>query len=151
MATERLTMRKIREILRHKWVLGRSHRDVAASLSVSVGAVSAAEQRARRAGLDWATVESLSDDAVELRLHGAIAIDRHRSLPDAATLHTELKRQGVTLQLLHHEYRERHPDGYGYTQFCDHYRRWCQDRRLSMRQLHHAGEKLFVDYAGKKP
>jgi len=50
MATERLSMRKIREILRHKGVLGRSHRDVAASLSVSVGAVSAAEQRARRAG-----------------------------------------------------------------------------------------------------
>ena len=151
MATERLTMRKIREILRHKWVLGRSHRDVATSLSVSVGAVSAAEQRARRAGLDWTSVENLSDEALELKLHGAVAIDRHRSLPDPATLHTELKRQGVTLQLLHHEYRERHPGGYGYTQFCDHYRRWCQDRRLSMRQLHHGGEKLFVDYAGKKP
>ena len=151
MATERLTMRKIREILRHKWALGRSHRDVAASLAVSVGAVSAAEQRARRAGLDWGTVESLSDEALEIRLYGALPSDRHRSLPDPATLHTELKRQGVTLQLLHHEYRERHPDGYGYTQFCDRYRRWCQDRRLSMRQIHHAGEKLFVDYAGKKP
>ncbi len=151
MATERLSMRKIREILRHKWVLGRSHRDVAASLSVSVGAVSAAEQRARRAGLDWASVESLSDEALEIRLHGAVTIDRHRALPDPATLHTELKRQGVTLQLLHHEYREQQPEGYGYTQFCDHYRRWCQDRRLSMRQIHHAGEKLFVDYAGKKP
>ncbi len=151
MATERLTMRKIREILRHKWALGRSHRDVAASLSVSVGAVSAAEQRARRAGLDWGTVENLSDEALEIRLYGALPSDRHRSLPDPATLHTELKRKGVTLQLLHHEYRERHPDGYGYTQFCDHYGRWCRDRRLSMRQIHHAGEKLFVDYAGKKP
>jgi transposase len=95
---------------------------VAASLSVSVGAVSAAEQRARRADLDWATVESLSDAALEIRLYGAAASDRHRSLPDPATLHTELKRQGVTLQLLHHEYREQHPGGYGYTQFCDHYR-----------------------------
>ena len=151
MATERLTMRKIREILRHKWALGRSHRDVATSLSVSIGAISAAEQRARRAELDWTTVESLSDEALELRLYGVVTSDRHRSLPDPATLHTELKRQGVTLQLLHHEYRERHPDGYGYTQFCDHYRRWCQERRLSMRQLHRAGEKLFVDYAGKKP
>ena len=151
MASERLTMRKIREILRHKWALGRSHRDVAASLSVSVGAVSGAEQRARRAGLDWGTVESLSDEALELRLYGALPSDRHRSLPDPATLHTELKRKGVTLQLLHHEYREQHPAGYGYTQFCDHYGRWCRDRRLSMRQIHHAGEKLFVDYAGKKP
>ncbi len=151
MATERLTMRKIREILRHKWALGRSHRDVAASLSVSIGAVSAAEQRARRAGLDWGTVEGLSDEALELAFYGVLASDRHRSLPDPATLHAELKRKGVTLQLLHLEYRERHADGYGYTQFCDHYRRWCQDRRLSMRQVHHAGEKLFVDYAGKKP
>ncbi len=151
MATERLSMRKLREILRHKWALGRSHRDVAASLGVSVGAVSAAEQRGRCAELDWATVESLTDEALELRLYGTPATDRPRSLPDPATLHTELKRQGVTLQLLHHEYREQHPGGYGYTQFCDHYRRWCQDRRLSMRQIHHAGEKLFVDYAGKKP
>jgi transposase len=151
MATERLSMRKLREILRHKWALGRSHRDVAASLSVSVGAVSAAERRARQADLDWATVESLSDEALEIRLYGATASDRHRSLPDPATLHTELKRPGVTLQLLHHEYREQHPSGYGYTQFCDHYRRWCLDRRLSMRQLHRAGEKLFVDYAGKHP
>ena len=106
MATERLSMRKIREILRHKWALGRSHRDVAVSLSVSVGAVSAAEQRARHAGLDWGTVESLSDDALELRLYGVLPNDRRQSLPDPATLHTELKRQGVTLQLLHHEYRE---------------------------------------------
>ena len=151
MATERLTMRKIREILRHKWALGRSHRDVAASLGVSVGAVSAAEQRARRVGLDWTTVESLTDEALELRLYGGVTRERHRALPEPAALHTELKRQGVTLQLLHHEYRENHPDGYGYTQFCDHYRRWCLDRRLSMRQIHHAGEKLFVDYAGKKP
>ena len=151
MATERLTMRKIREILRHKWAVGRSHRDVAASLGVSVGAVSAAEQRARRVGLDWTTVESLTDEALELRLYGGVTRERHRALPEPAALHTELKRQGVTLQLLHHEYRENHPDGYGYTQFCDHYRRWCLDRRLSMRQIHHAGEKLFVDYAGKKP
>src|SRR2546427_10636305 len=103
MATERLSMRKIREILRHKWALGRSHRDVAASLSVSVGAVSAAEQRARQAGLDWTRVESLSDEALEIRVYGAVVSERHRSLPDPAALHTELKRQGVTLQLLHHE------------------------------------------------
>ena len=73
MTTERLSMRTIREILRHKWVLGRSHREVAASLGVSVGAVSAAEQRAREAGLDWATVETLNDAALEARLYGAAA------------------------------------------------------------------------------
>jgi transposase len=144
-------MRKIREVLRHKWALGRCHRDVAASLGVSLGAISAAEQRARDAGLDWFTVEQLDDDALELRLYGAAASERRRPLPDAALLYTELKRPGVTLQLLHHEYLAQHPDGYRYTQFCEHYKRWAQDRRLSMRQIHRAGEKLFVDYSGKKP
>jgi transposase len=151
MATERLSMRKIREILRHKWALGLSHRDVAASLGVSIGAVSQAEARARDAGLDWLTVEQLDDDALELRLYGIAAGERRRPLPDPVVLHTELKRPGVTLQLLHHEYLAEHPDGYRYTQFCEHYKRWAQDRRLSMRQIHRAGEKLFVDYSGKKP
>ena len=151
MATERLSMRKIREILRHKWAVGCSHREVATSLGVSVGAVSAAEQRAREAGLDWTSVEALDDEALQARLYGNSAAQRRRPLPDPVWIHTERKKPGVTLELLHHEYLERHPDGYAYTQFCEHYRRWCQDRRLSMRQVHRAGEKLFVDYAGQKP
>ena len=151
MPTERLSMRKIREILRHKWAEGRSHREVATSLGVSVGAVSAAEQRARAAGLDWPAIEALPDDALETRLYGTTVARRRRPLPDPVYLHTERKKPGVTLELLHLEYLERHPDGYAYTQFCEHYRRWCQDRRLSMRQVHRAGEKLFVDYSGKKP
>ena len=97
MATERLSMRKIREILRHKWAVGRSHREVAASLGVSVGAVSAAEQRARDAGLDWATVEALDDEALEARLYGATVAERQRPLPDPAWIHTERKKPGVTL------------------------------------------------------
>ena len=151
MATERLSMRKIREILRYKWSLGRSHREVAASLGISVGAVSKVEQRARKAGLDWPTAEALGDEALEVRLYGDSTSQRKRPLPDPVWIHTERKRPGVTLELLHMEYRERHPDGYGYTQFCEHYRQWCADRRLSMAQVHRAGEKLFVDYAGKKP
>ena len=59
----------------------------------------------------------------------------------------ELKKPGVTLQLLHVEYRERHPDGYGYTQFCEPYRRWKRTQRVVMRQVHRAGEKLFTDFA----
>jgi transposase len=151
MATERLSMRKIREILRYKWSLGRSHREVASSLGISVGAVSGIEQRARKAGLDWPTVEALGDEALEVRLYGDRAVERQRPLPDPVWIHTERKRPGVTLELLHLEYRERYADGYGYTQFCEHYRQWCADRRLSMRQVHRAGEKLFVDYAGQKP
>src|SRR3989442_8474023 len=74
-----------------------------------------------------------------------------RPQPDCAYLHAERRKRGVTLALLHLEYRERHPDGYGYTQFCDVYRRWLARRALPMRQVHYAGEKLFVDYAGQHP
>ncbi|MCC7380975.1 MAG: IS21 family transposase [Deltaproteobacteria bacterium] len=57
----------------------------------------------------------------------------------------------MTLELLHLEYLEQHPSGYRYTQFCEHYRAWLKKQRLTMRQVHVAGEKLFVDYSGKKP
>ena len=151
MAGARLSMHKTREILRQKWQLGRSHREVSRSLGVSVGLVSTTLQRAEAAKLEsWAAVGALSDGELEARLYGpARAVERPR--PDPVWIHTERQRQGVTLELLHHEYLAAHPDGYRYTQFCEHYRRWCRKRRLSMRQVHRAGEKLFVDYAGHKP
>jgi len=151
MATERLSMRKTRELLRLKWVLGRSHREIHRAAGVGVATVSETATRASAAGLDWAAVEKLSDDELEARLYPKVPTGTARPLPDPVYLHTELRRAGVTLRLLHVEYLEQHPDGYGYTQFCEHYREWCDRRRLSMRQVHRAGEKLFVDYAGKKP
>jgi transposase len=152
MATERLSMRKTREILRLKWVLGKSHRDTARSLGVSAGAVAGAVGRAGHAGLCWAQIEALSDDELEARLYGAPGpASRQRSMPDLAQIHIELRKPGVTLELLHIEYLQKHPDGYRYTRFCELYREWCKRRRLSMRQVHRAGEKLFVDYSGKKP
>ncbi len=71
--------------------------------------------------------------------------------PDGAWIHAERRKPGVTLELLHLEYLERNPDGYRYTQFCELYRRWLARRGLSMHKVHHAGEKMFVDYAGQKP
>ena len=151
MAGSRLSMRKTREILRQKWALGRTHREVARSLGVSVGAISGAVGRAEAGGLDWAQVAGLSEAELEARLYATPAADPARPLPDCAWVHTERQRQGVTLALLHVEYREQHPGGYGYTQFCEHYRRWCKKHRVTMRQVHRAGEKMFVDYAGKRP
>jgi transposase len=152
MAPERLSMRQIREILRQKWLLGCSHRQVAQSLHVGLGTVSGVLQRAQGAGLDWAQVEALSEEALATRLYGARDVaGGARPLPDFAWLHAERRRPGVTLALLHLEYLQQYPTGYGYTQFCDRYRRWLARRGLSMRQVHRAGEKLFVDYAGKKP
>jgi transposase len=153
MATERLSMRQIRDILRQKWALGLSHRAVAGSLRVGLGTISSVVSRAQAAGLDWALVQTLTDEGLEGRLYGRpeAAGQRQRPAPDCAWLHAERRRPGVTLELLHLEYLERYPDGYRYTRFCDLYRAWLERRRLSMRQVHRAGEKCFVDYAGHKP
>jgi transposase len=151
MAGPRLSMRKTREILRQKWALGRSHREVARSLGVSMGAISGALRRAEQAGLDWPVVVGLSEAELEARLYRTAAPSPERPAPDCRWIHTERQKNGVTLALLHVEYRERHPEGYGYTQFCEHYRRWCQKHRVTMRQVHRAGEKMFTDYAGKRP
>jgi transposase len=74
-----------------------------------------------------------------------------RAEPDAAWIHQELKKVGVTLELLHLEYLQEHPEGYKYTAFCERYRRWRKARSLVLRQEHRAGEKLFVDFSGKRP
>jgi transposase len=99
--------------------------------------------------LSWAEVEPMSDDEVERRLFPrAQAPAPTRPTPQWAEVHSELKRKGVTLQLLWEEYTEDHPEGYRYSQFCELYRRWRGTVDLSMRQVHRAGEKCFVDYAG---
>ncbi len=152
MTTERLSMRHTREILRQKLLLSRTHRQVAHSLGVSVGTVGTTVLRARAARIDWSQVQALPDDALEIRLYGPrVAPGATRPLPDCTYMNTELRKPGVTLELLHLEYLEQHPDGYRYTQFCEIYRRWLARHGLTMRQVHRAGEKLFVDYSGKKP
>jgi transposase len=149
-------MRKAKEILRLKWSRRRSHRDVVRAVGVSMGTVDHVLKRAARAGLDgWTAVKDLSEEEVEKLLYGRLRTDpaptEDRPLPDFADLHAERLKPGVTLALLHVEYREQHPDGYGYTQFCEHYRRWAGMQKRTMRQQHRAGDKLFVDYSGKRP
>jgi hypothetical protein len=98
-------MRHIREILRLKWTLKRSHRDTARSLGISPGAVASVTSRARAIGLTWDALAGLSEDAVEQRLYGPKVTGRPaRPLADPAWIHTELRRAGVTLELLHLEY-----------------------------------------------
>jgi transposase len=146
-------MRQAKEILRQKWLLERTHREIARSVGVGAGTVSDTATRARNAGLDcWDVVEPLGEDELEQRLYGA-ALVRHPRRPgfDPAELDIELRRKGVTLQLLHLEYLECHPNGYRYTQFCQIYKDWKKRQGLTMRQVHRAGEKLFVDYSGTKP
>lgn len=152
MATERLSMRNVREILRQKLELGLPHRAVAAAVGVSNGAVGTLLVRWKHLGLDWDSVKELSEDELEQRLFGPrLPSTAARPMPDMLWIHRELKRPGVTLELLHVEYLEQHTDGYRYSAFCEHYSRWLAKQRLSMRQEHRAGEKLFIDYSGKRP
>ncbi len=152
MATQRLAMRQTREILRQKWLLDRSHRQIAHSLGVSLGTVGMTVLRARAAGLGWPAVQILPEAELETRLYGPTRSPRaDRPLPDGAWIHTELRKPGVTLQLLHLEYLEQHPEGYRYTQFCEHYHRWLRRQGIVLRQVHRGGEKVFVDYSGKRP
>ena len=116
-------MRKTREVLRQKWCLGRSHREVARSLGTSLGTVSMTVARASAAGLDWEAVAALSDEELEGKLYeGPAGGGQGRPLPDFAAVHAEHKRPGVTLELLHLEYLQQFPGGYQYTQFCEYYR-----------------------------
>jgi len=145
-------MRNIREILRLKWVQARSHREIAQSVGVSAGVVCSAVRRAHTAGLTWEEVQKLGDEILEGKMYGRPGRRAQaRPAPDYAWIHIERRRPSVTLELLHLEYLQAHPDGYRYTQFCGLYRRWLKKRGVTMRQVHHGGEKMFTDYAGKKP
>ena len=130
MAAGRLSMRQIKEVLRQKWVLERTHREVAESAGVSVGVVGKLMQKSAAAKLDWTQVEGLSEQQLEERLYGVrVAAGTARPLPDPAYIHAERRRPGVTLELLHLEYLEQHPEGYHYSQFCEMYRRWLKKQR----------------------
>ncbi len=152
MPAERLSMRHLRELLRLHQNSGLSQRAIAHSLGIAQGTVSKYLWRARQAGLGWPLpAEFDDDDRLEARLFPPLPDlppDR-RPKPDWAEVHRELRRQDVTLALLWEEYKGREPDGFSYSWFCDLYKEWAGRLKPTMRQVHLAGEKLFVDYAGR--
>jgi transposase len=151
MSMTRVNMRAIREILRQKWELKLSNREVGRSVGVSPSTVSECVVRAQSAGLSWPLPSEFQDDAVlEARLYVLAPKAEALVEPDFAAMHRALaNRRGVTLQLLWMEYRQRHGErGYQYAQYCALYRRWRKDLDLVMRQNHVAGDKLFIDFSG---
>jgi transposase len=146
-------MRRLRELLRLKYETGLTHRAIAQACALGLGTVTLYLQRATAAGLTWPLPEDLDDAALDARLFARPAVPpaRHRVVPDWSQQHLELKKPGVTLALLWKEYRGAQPSGYGYSQFCERYRQWARKLKPSMRQVHRAGEKLFVDFSGKRP
>ena len=153
MPGERLSMRKIREVLRLRFAQGLSQRAIGISLRLSTGAVNTYLNRARRAGLSWPLPDGLDDVQLETLLYPpppAVAAQQ-RPVPDLAVVHRELRRPNVTLSLLWEEYRggTGAQDGFGYSWFCDLYREWAKRLKPTLRQAHTAGERVFVDFSGR--
>lgn len=146
----RTDMRNIRQILRLALGEQLSRSRISASTGVPPTTVTDCLARARAAGLSWPLRDDLDDAALEARLYRRQGAEQRvmRPLPDWSHVHHELHRPGVTLQLLWIEYKERHPDGYQYSQFAERYKAWARHLRAVMRQTHRGGEKLFVDFAG---
>ena len=135
-----ISMRKIRDLLRLCLGEGRSIRQAAASVEMPFTTVSDHLRRAKAAGLTWPLPDGLDDDDLESMLFSKPPSPAQvRPMPDWKKIHVELRRPHVTLMLLWIEYREAHPDGYAYSQFCELYRRWRRGVDLVMRQEHKAG------------
>ena len=150
MPRSRLSMRHIREVLRLRWELGLSVRATARGCGLTHPTVLKYVQRAEACGLSWPLPAQWDDTELERRMFPPPPPSRvPRPKPDWTAVHRELKRKGVTLQLLWDEYKAAYPHGYQYSGFCARYRRWLGRLDVVMRQDHRAGEKLFVDYAGQ--
>jgi transposase len=142
-------MRQIRETLRLHLQAGLSYNEVGRALKISKSVVGKYVSLARVAGVGWELAQTLSDEDLEARLyHPALPRSSHQLAPDFGVVHQELKRPGVTLMLLWEEYATGNPLAYKYTSFCIKYAEFAKRQQRSMRQIHIAGEKLFVDYAG---
>jgi len=145
-------VRKIKEILRLKHACGLSKREIARSCNVARSTVADYLMRARAAGVNWPDAAELTETQLEARLFPTehLPSSVHRPPPDCEYIYNQLRRYrnvNLTLTQLWLEYREKHPDGYQYTQFCEYYRRWRDKLDYCMRQEHRAGEKVFIDYS----
>ncbi len=149
MAQARLSVRKIRDVLRLKNEARLSDRQIAAVLGTARSTVQECLKRARSAGLSWPLPADLDDEELSARLYPRAEIAPRYPTLDFAAIQTELAHKGVTRMLLWQEYKARHPDGCQYSAFCRDYEAWLGRQDAVMRFEHTPGDKLFVDYAGK--
>ena len=142
-------MKKIVEVLRLKFEAKLSHEQIACACGLSKGVVSKYVSLAQAKGLSWPLPDDLDQTGLEALLYPTQRSPAQFVEPDYFQVHQQLKRKGVTLQLLWGEYAAVHGErAYRYTQYCHYYRCWRARQRRSMHQLHRAGEKVFIDYCG---
>jgi transposase len=148
-AQARLSVRKIREVLRLKAEARLSDRQIAAVIGSARSTVQECLRRTRAAGVTWPLPPECDDEELHARLYPRAAAPPRYPTPDFAAIHAELARKGVTRMLLWQEYKARHPDGCQYSAFCRDYEAWLGRQDAVMRFEHTPGDKLFVDYAGQ--
>ncbi len=146
-----LSVRKIKEVLRLHMNCGMGPREISRSLSISPATASNYINAAKEADLSYSLIAGMGEEELKRIIKGEKTGDKRSSRPQPnwKEIHGELKKKGVTLQLLWEEYKAIYPNGYQSTQFCDRYRKWKGKLNPSLRQTHKAGEKMFVDYAGQ--
>ena len=143
-------MRDVREIARLHFGLKLSVRQIAKSCNVGKSSVGDCLRRLTSAGYSSPIPNEVDDAELEARLFPKSSLFVAKGpTPDWNLVSLELRRKGLTRQLLWQEYIERNPAGLGYSRYCELYIEWLRKSRLSMRQIHKAGEKLFVDFAGQ--
>ena len=149
MSRKRISMRKIKEVLRLKFEVGLTYEAISQSCNIGHTTVGEYLKRVKEAGLTWPLPEDMDDSMLEKLLYSpSPGPADNRPVPNWEDVHKELKRKSVTLFLLWEEYKETYPDGYEYSWFCKNYNEWSGKLDVAMRFNHKAGEKLFVDYAG---
>lgn len=142
-----IDIKKIKTILSFKFEAKLSNRDIAKRLLISAGSVSHIVNRFIPLDIAWPLPETISDEQFYQMLHPEKILKR--VMPDHANMDIELRRKGVTKQLLWEEYQSTAPENaYSYSQYCDSYRKWKSQQKRSMRFTHKAGEKIFIDYCG---
>jgi len=153
MARKRLTMKKIKEVLRLKYEAGLSNRAIAGACKISNSTVGDYLERFEASGSRW-PIGDEGEEELEKKLYPEKQFEQPKTrypMPDWESIRKETRQKGVTLQLLWQEYKKEYPTGYQYSQFCEHYQRWNKTHReASMRKAHIGGEEMEVDYAGVK-
>jgi len=149
MANRRISMRKIREVLRLKYQIGISNRQIAESCVIAHGTVDSIIKRAKVLNLSWPLPDALDDATLEAMFYPPRKPIEKQYSPDPKYIHQEMQRKNVTLQLLWTEYKQQNPNGCQYSWYCEIYQNWLKKQNISLHQKYSAGEKLFVDWAGQ--
>lgn len=149
MSRKRLTMRQIKEVLRQYYELHLNGAAISQSTGIPRSTIRDYLRRFKASNLIWPLPSDVDNDKLnELLFPVKKASKKELLAPNWEAVHRELKRKGVTLQILWEEYKREHSAGYQYSWFAHLYRQWAKTRDVWMPQAHKAGDKLFVDYSG---